>query len=86
MSKKLTVQDVIDRLQRKVDRMEAKIEDEGLDLLVAEADEFLPKIEAYEEAIELMRRIYAPPPVGKKKKNGRPWNYALGCAPSSEDF
>jgi orotidine-5'-phosphate decarboxylase len=57
MPKKLTVQDVIDRLQRKVDRMEAKIESEGLDLLVTDADEFLPKIEAYEEAIELFRRV-----------------------------
>ena len=57
MTKKLTVNDVIDRLQRKVDRMEAKIESEGLDLLVTDADDFLPKIEAYEDAIELLSRV-----------------------------
>ncbi len=57
MSRKLTVDDVIKRLEKKIDRMEEKREEEGLDLLVVDADEMDYKIEAYEEVIELLRRV-----------------------------
>jgi hypothetical protein len=54
---KLTVEQVIDRLQAKIDRMEAKKFEKGLDLLVTEADEYDYKIEAYEEVIKLLVRV-----------------------------
>ena len=57
MPKKLTVEGVIDRINKKIDRMEAKIDSEGLDLLATDADEFCCKIEAYEEVIELLRKV-----------------------------
>lgn len=57
MPKRLTVEDVMDILQKRIDRMEAKMEREGGNLLVTDMDEFLPKVEAYEEVIELLSRV-----------------------------
>lgn len=55
--KKLTVEQVIDKLQAKIDRMELRKFNKGLDLLVTEADEYDYKIEAYEEVIEMLRKV-----------------------------
>jgi hypothetical protein len=57
MPKKLTVQDVIVKLWKKIDRMEMKRWNEGGDLLAVDADEMDYKIEAYEEVIELLGKV-----------------------------
>lgn len=67
MAKKLTVEQVIDKLQGKIDRMEVRMFNKGLDLLVTEADEFGHKIEAYEEVIGLLREVKEGEVHGKRK-------------------
>ena len=55
--KKLTVEQVRERLVKEIDRMEAKREREGLDLLVVDADEMDYKIEAFEFVLGLLNRV-----------------------------
>jgi hypothetical protein len=55
--KKLTVEQVIARLRREIDKMEAKKDREGLDLLVTDAEEIDYKVEAYEDVLKLLARV-----------------------------
>lgn len=55
--RKLTLDQVIDRLQSKIDRMELRMFNLGLNLPISDSEEYEAKIEAFTETIELLKRV-----------------------------